>query len=85
MIGLDMSVTVTCLLYNLPEKAWKTRLTLTLDNADQYLEEDLEGQVRHKVDHCCEVVFYRFLASLPFAERPRLVTYSERYADVAVK
>ena len=66
------------------EKAWKTRLTLTLENADQYLEEDLEGQVRHKMDHCCEVLFYRFLAPLS-AERPLLVRYSERYADVAVK
>ena len=68
-----------------PEKAWKTRLTLTLDNADQYLEEDLQGQVRHKVDHCCEVLFYRFLAPLSFAEWTLLVRYSKRYADVAVK
>ena len=43
----------------------KTRLTLTQDNADQYLEEDLEGQLRHKVDHCCEILFYRFLLLCP--------------------
>ena len=60
-------------------------VALTQDNADQYLEEDLEGQVRHKMNHCCEILFYRFLAPLSVAERPLLERYSERYADIAVK
>ena len=73
---------VTCLAL---QDALKIYLTLTQDNADQYLEEDLEGQVRHKMDHCCEILFYRFLAPLSVAERPVLERYSEHYADVAVK
>ena len=62
-----------------------TLLTLTQDNTDQYLEEDLEGQVRHKIDHCCEILFYRFVAPLSFTEWPLLQRYSECSTDIAVK
>ena len=68
-----------------PEDLKTLTVALTPDNADQYLEEDLEGQVRHKMDHCCEILFYHFLAPLSSAERPLLVRYSEHCADVAVK
>ena len=67
---------------------WHHRISmvaLTQDNADQYLEEDLEGQVTHKIDHCCEILFYRFVAPLSYTEWPLLQRYSECSTDIAVK
>ena len=78
-------MTVTWLAPEAAMKPWKTHLTLTQDNAGQDLEEDLQGQIRHKMDHCCEILFYCFLAPPFFAEWPLLVRYREHYADGAVK
>ena len=66
-------------------EALETHLTLTQDNAGQDLEEVLQGQVKHKIDHCCGILFYHFLAPPFFAEWPLLVRYRAYYADVAVK